>query len=518
MRLGIALLVAAACALAADDVRLTPEERQGEVGWLTSLGLKVPEGGPLLESPFTPPFTSRSLLVPTAWWRLPQPRTVTSDALRRDVSLLHAVMEKAYGGWESARKRGWDWNRWFEEWDRDLASKGSAKLDLPDALAPFGKLEALQLDNHSGPVGLPFFSSGSRTAVLDGAPQGSCTEMRTVDGATFPLDPRDPAQVPRKALVLMDVKAPEREGYYLSYPGKRGILNGVLCGGKWIGGRPNWSHSKRALITNLAGTAPDVPSYRAINAETGYLRLPSFTKQNGELLRKLVAGLPATAGYEKLLIVDLRGNDGGDAPVAQLARWLDLPTLRRVMSGVGKRLPQSCLYNALRAGYTQVTIRSLQPPLSDELRKDLQQQLDGLFAPTPDGCPVTVSETRPAWGYREHQVTVTPPAGKPRILALVDNECGSDCEFITTLLAAEAGSVIAGENTLGVGQFMQPGYFILPNTRIQFRIALGMTDIYGDNRSVDGYGLDVDIVLPTEESQDAPAILRIAGRMLEQLR
>ena len=518
MRLLLCLLVPAICACAADEVRLSPEERQQEVEWLTSLGLKIPEGGILLETPYAQPFTPRSLLVPTAWWRLPQPRTVTAGDLRQDLVLLHAVMEKAYGGWTSAQQRGWDWNRWFADWDRDLATKGNAKLDLPDALAPFGKLEELQLDNHSGPVGLPFFSSGSRTAVLDALPAGVCTQMRTVDGATFPLNTSDPAQVPRKALVLADVNAAEREGYYISYPAKRGILNGVLCGGKWVPGRPNWSHSKRALITNLAGAAPDAPSYRAISAEIGYLRLPSFTKPNSELLRKLMAALPETAGHEKLLILDLRGNDGGDAPTAVLAKWFDPPVLRRILSGMGRRIPQSCLYTALRAGYTQVTIRSLQPPISDGLRADLQPLLDGVFSPAPEGCPVSVRQEPAAWGYRQHTVTSAHPEGKPRILALVDNECGSDCEFMTNLVAAESGSVIAGENTFGVGQFTQPGYFILPHTRIQFRIALGMSDIYGDGRSVDGYGLDVDIVLPTEESQDAPAILKMARRLLDQLR
>ena len=144
--------------------------------------------------------------------------------------------------------------------------------------------------------------------------------------------------------------------------------------------------------------------------------------------------------------------------------------------------------------------------------------MDGLFAPSPPGCPVSVDEKPAEWDYRRHTVTAEAPAGKPRLLVLVDNECGSDCEFLTAILAAEKGSVVAGENTFGVGQFIQPGYFILPNTRIKFRIALGMSDVYGDGRSLDGYGLDVDVVLPTEEAQGAPAILRLAGRLLNQLR
>ena len=66
MRRLLCLLILAAAARAADDVRLTAGERRAETEWLTSLGLKVPEGGLLLEAPFSPPYTRRSFLVPTA--------------------------------------------------------------------------------------------------------------------------------------------------------------------------------------------------------------------------------------------------------------------------------------------------------------------------------------------------------------------------------------------------------------------------------------------------------------------
>jgi len=55
---------------------------------------------------------------------------------------------------------------------------------------------------------------------------------------------------------------------------------------------------------------------------------------------------------------------------------------------------------------------------------------------------------------------------------------------------------VVGVNTFGVMQFTQPGYSVLPHTGLSYRLALGTSDIYGDDRSVDGYGLDVDVVLP----------------------
>jgi hypothetical protein len=179
-----------------------------------------------------------------------------------------------------------------------------------------------------------------------------------------------------------------------------------------------------------------------------------------------------------------------------------------------RRQPKSCVYDALRWGYTQVTSQGLKPPLSAALLRSLQGALDGLFQPAPDGCPVTLEEVKAKWDYRQHRFPSQPPAGKPQLMLLVDNGCGSDCEFMTYALAAEPGSVIVGESTFGVGQFIQPGYFILPRTRMKFRIALGMSDMYGDGRSFDGYGLNVDVVLPGEESHKPESILKLAEALV----
>ncbi len=82
--------------------------------------------------------------------------------------------------------------------------------------------------------------------------------------------------------------------------------------------------------------------------------------------------------------------------------------------------------------------------------------------------------------------------------------------MMTMLLAALPQTVIAGTNTFGVAQFIQPGYSVLPHTRLPFRIALGTSDNYGDNRSFDGYGLDVDVLLLDERDQAPENILSLA--------
>jgi len=503
------------CSADADDLRLSPEDRRAEVEWLERLGLKVPEGGPLLEAPFSEPLSRRSFLVPTSWWRQPGPRDVSASAMRQDVAVLHTIMKKAYGGWDSAIKLGWDWDAWFREWDRDLAAKGDARLGLAEALAPFERLERVQLDNHSGPLDRSVsYESGSRTAVLASAPKDTCTQMKTNTGEVLPLQPQDPAQAPKRAQILAGPESAGVEGFYLSYPSRRGEATAVQCGGDWIPLRMWGSTSRQAAISELAGRDGGVPSYRTLAEKIGYLRLPTFSKQTGELVRKLVAALPPGAGKEKLLVVDLRRNGGGDNVMAQMRQWVDVAALRQAMRG-NRRMPQSCVYDALRWGYTQITSQALTPALSTGLRNNLQGQLNGLFQPGPVGCPRTVSEVGSDWNYRRHDATARPPAGHPRLMLLTDRGCGSDCEYMVYVLAAVPGSVVVGESTFGVGQFVQPGYFILPHTLLKFRIALGMSDNYGDGRSFDGYGLGPDILLASEEANRPETILKLAQRLAE---
>ena len=511
---GGSFLVLALLRGAAADAVLSKEVRQGEVEWLSTFDLKIPDGGPLLENPFAEPFSRRSFLVPQAWWRAERPQRVAAPLLRGDVRLLESLMRKAYGGWQSAEARGWKWDAWFESWDRELETTGDKDLDLPSAFAPVGRLMDFQPDNHTGFFGAPF-GSGSRTAVLETSTSDACTEMKTADGRTLPLDPRDPAQAPKAARIVAGADAAERPGQYFSYPSKRGSAIAIHCGAKWIPVRVTWTGMERiGLIAEMSGTAGDEPLYRQAAPGIGYLRLPTFSKTNTELFRKLLPALPESAGHEKLLIVDLRRNFGGDNVVAQLSRWVDPEAIRDVMR-FGQDEPKSCLYDALRWGYMQYTMLPLKPPVSAELRQTIQRGLDALYAPSPAGCPVTVEKVRSEWNYKRHQFPPEARPGKPRLLLLVDNFCGSDCEFTTYVLASVPGSIIVGENTFGVCQFIQPGYCILPHSRVPFRIALGRSDLYGDGRSVDGYGLDVDMVLADQASQRPAAILKLAGRWAE---
>src|SRR5262249_9378477 len=140
----------------------------------------------------------------------------------------------------------------------------------------------------------------------------------------------------------------------------------------------------------------------------------------------------------------------------------------------------------------------------------LKYSLRRSLAPPPPGCPVKVEKETADRAYAQHAPPGGAPAKGPIFLVLTDNRCASDCEYMVGALAELTGTVVAGANSVGVAQFVQPGYFMLPHTRVPFRVALGRSDTYGDGRSFDGYGLDVDIVLASHEAYSAAGVTALA--------
>jgi hypothetical protein len=488
---------------------LPAAERSAEDERLRSLGLSVPEGGVLLERPFAPPFTNRSYVIPAKWFDASAPKEVKADDVLEDLPILRAVMERAYAGWSSAQKRGFNWDRWFADWQKMLEARRGTSMPIEEAFAPWAELMKAQLDNHTVIAG-GRFGSGSRTAVLTVAPKGACQELRVKDGTVFPLSPGDKAQQPRRVKHFEPGQKPS-EVYYVSVPSRRGEPQAIRCGKTWIPLRPSWNgkpDARMKLIGELAGDSADAPTLLRVREDVAYLRLPTFTKVNTEKITQAMPTWPKPTGKEKALIVDLRMNGGGDAAVEALEGWVDSQDIK-ASSEFSKRLGASCLYTALRWGYTAKSSRKLTPPLSEGMRQQLQADLDSLFSPSEPGCPAKYVEARSAYNYTKRKAGAARRKGKPLVVALVDNGCGSDCEYMTYVLSGIPEAVIVGVNTYGVGQFIQPGYSVLPHTRVGFSVALGSSDQYGDGRSFDGYGLDVDILLPTEQAWSRQGILEL---------
>lgn len=498
------LLFALAALLgAAAPVRVPQAQIDAENSRWTSLGVHLPPDGIVLPDPYKAPYSNHSFIVPLEWYRqfYAAMRTrhdypVDAASLRRDLPVLRLLMEKTYAGYAPAKARGWNWDKWFAGWDKSLAAQGNKKLSLREAFAPWAKLEDFQLDNHSGIPAYSAFTSGSVSAVLQSRPGGVCTSMRMSDGRHVTLSPKDAGQQPH-AVKAWDGSA-FSPAWYISYPKRDGNAVALRCGAREV-----------AVHVIAPAPAPSrKPVYESWGQGVAYLRMPTFTDANNDALRAALVKAQGL-GKERVLIMDLRGNDGGNAPTDVLTNWFAESAIELAAEQSTQYGTQSCFRTALFFGLQQQLSAGLKPPSSPQLTQFLQQIVDTLK--TPASCTVQPVVQRGDRSLRDHRFEVAAPdSGQTRIIALVDNGCGSDCEYMTYVLSGLPGTVIAGTSTYGVMGFTQPGYFVLPYSRIPFRLALSRTDDYGDGRSVDGYGITVDILLSSANSMSQKSLSSLA--------
>jgi len=396
-------------------------------------------------------------------------------------------LQQAYIGWEFWQQRGWDWDCFFVEWTRFLEGRSSDTFPVSEAFLP---LRQAPLDNHSGPcVACAGLQSRSQTVYMDRMLALPTIRMRNREGRLFELDPGDPAQACRTSWMFDVATGYLRPVSALSYPSRLGIIEQVCCGNEWIPVRPVEEGTPEPL--------DEQPMFARIAPRTGYLRLPTLSFGNSERLLRWREWVTPDAPLETL-IVDLRGNEGGSyewaIPVLEA-----LTGERNFITPTSVRRKQSSLTALLEWGFVQARSRDFKLPISPALRGRLQHALDNLLTSHPE--EVSFEERRSSWSFCEHRFPSRPAPGRPSVLVLADNSCGSDGEALVCMLASLDGTTVAGSNTFGIAQFTNPGYFVLPHTRLPYRVAMGVSDIYGDQRSFDGYGLAPDILLPTRESQ-----------------
>jgi len=472
---------------------------------LRKMGLNLHGESFLKPYPFEPPWTSHSLLIPSTWTepgfkRLFSSRRVRADLLLADLDVLEPVMARVYGGWDSASARGWDWNAWFAGWRERLSASGTAEISLDEAFAPMDQLLSFQRDNHTQIPLSRFTSDGSQTALLTQTPSAACTESRA-GNHRFPLDANDAGQHVHAARLWTRGATFLAATNYIAAPSSKGTLQAVRCGADWISLQP--ITERRVGLTGLlhrvwaVQIGHEAPAVDRVGNGIIYVRLPSFDSAHytGLSHEHWATREPG----DKVLIVDLRHNEGGSAEYGLdvLKDWIDERRMIQFDS-IGSQMTSCCLYAALKWNFPGATSK-----------RRLQQLLDRMAQPYPPGCPRTVETTPAKWTYLQHQFN--PKRGDMRILAVVDSKCASDCEWMTEALASLPETLVAGVNTYGVSQMIQPGYSVLPHTGLRYRIALRRSNPYGDNRSVEGYGLGVDLLIPDVDQLGREQLIELAN-------
>lgn len=497
------VLVAALAAAPAASVRVPQAQIDAENARWTSLGVKLPPGGIVTAHPYAAPYSNRSFVVPFAWYsdfyaKMHAQRDVPeqASAVRADLPVLELLLEKTYAGYGTASERGWSWNKMFREWDAQLGRDGKRMISLREAFAPWGRLEEAQPDNSSGVAGYTGFSSGSASAVLASNPQGSCSALRFAGAGTLRLDSHDAAQQPHAVQSWNGSQL--ARAWYVSYPKRLGTASAIRCGARDI-----------ALTTAAQVAAPSQnAAYTTIGDGIAYVRLPTLTDANSDALHAALAKA-SDLGRERLVIFDLRGNTNG-VPSDLLTNWFAESAVE-IASGLSQSGSLSCFTAALDFGAQQQFVSTLKAPVSPGLQQALQQLVDGLKGTATPDCSVEPQSKSSDRSMADHQFAVhSQEQGQTRVVALVDGGCRNECEFLTYVLAGLPDTVIAGTSTYGSLGFSRPGYFVLPHSRVPFRLALGRADPYGDGRSVDGYGIAVDVLLPTAQAQSTQSLAALA--------
>lgn len=492
-------------AAAAAPARVPQSEIAAENARWSAFGVTIPNGGIVLPQPYERPFSNRSFIVPYSWYERFRSRVKTTrDApvnaadLRADLPTLQLLMQKTYAGYSRASERGWKWNSWFKSWDAQLAKDGNAAVPLTRAFAPWLSLEQTQYDAHSGILDVPLVSSGSASAILAMRPPAACSAIRMSDGRVRTLSTNDPGQQPH-AVQAWNGQA-FSAAWYVSYPRLGEVARSIRCGGHEI-----------ALTTVApANTLPNTPSYEALGDGLAYVRIPSFTDAADEALRKALAGAPGL-GKEQAVLLDLRGNSGGIPPLDLLTTWFSGGAVEEAAAPPTRIATQSCFNTALQFNANSLALASVRQPVTPDVKQRIQGVLDSIATTPPDACTVKPDVNVSTSDVGPHRFTPNRTStDQPRVIVLVDNKCANDCEAVARLLSRLPDTVLAGESTFGSLGFAEPGEFVLPRSGVAFQLASSRIDPYGDQRSLEGYGFSVDVLLPTAASQQRDALIALS--------
>jgi hypothetical protein len=433
-------------------------------------------------------------------WLDNDPTVIRANDMRADLPTLRLLMEKTYPGWSIAARRGWDWNAWFSSWDLELALAGNKNLPALQAVAPWLTFRQFLLDNHSHPMVLGI-EGATLSAQLDHKPSGACTSLVAVSGKLYRLDRTDAGQQPHTVQSWDGTTF--QTAAYVAYPDYIGPIDSIRCASAII----------HVTMTNQPLLKPGPVEYRDLGNGIGYIRVAgSFSYARDTDLREILA--KSTNGdNQNSIVLDVRANGGGAAPIDILSHWFSQAELGRVVRVGSYENLHSCFAVGLQFNLGQeFLMRSLKAPLAPQTKELIQNIMNMIGGDdNPGSCEVKQHRSVSAWTMLEHHLELgTQLEHRPRVIVVVDNECGSDCEGLVTTLAQLPGTVIAGTSTAGTIGFLQPGMFVLPHSRLPFMLAQGYSDVYGDGRSQAGYGLSVDVLLATKESQSISSLKALA--------
>jgi hypothetical protein len=226
-------------------------------------------------------------------------------------------------------------------------------------------------------------------------------------------------------------------------------------------------------------------TFKQLEKDVAYLKVPTFFN-NDDAIQQLINQHDAAVKSSKYLIVDLRGNGGGNTGWVSFLHYfmtnpiIQYPSQLRVTpDNVKRKLPDLEAY--------------VLNPISEEYKKYFPDSILAAYKRTYQELPTTNKTFYPIPGvnFPLDSITVNPK----RIALVVDDLCGSSAEYFFFLSKQSRKTVSYGVNTIGMMDY--EGMSIpspMPYEKFVFTIPIAKSS-WTDRQPIDATGFTPNVSL-----------------------
>lgn len=232
-------------------------------------------------------------------------------------------------------------------------------------------------------------------------------------------------------------------------------------------------------------------AFKKINSDVSYLKVPSFYN-NDSRIQQLVSSTDAAIRSTKYLIIDLRGNGGGNTGWVNLLPYImtnpivqPQALLRVTPANVQHKLPELEYF--------------VKNPIDAAYKKYFPDEVLNTYKKAYADLPVTKEQFYPipAVTFPLDSITKQPV----KVAVIIDGFCGSSTEYFISMLRQSKKVTTYGANTIGMMDYEgMSNPTALPYSKFILTIPIAKSS-WTDTRPIDqtGFAPDVPVKLPENE-------------------